>query len=1062
MFHARLAHYDSAQGQRLFRLPVLGLATIAALIVMATSAAAAQASSVTGVSVDPLTPSPAGGARTDYNVHFTTTSALAAGQHITITLPSGASVRSDVNSSITVGGGASLGSCGIGPSDNIAICSLGSGKSIGASTAVTVELDGATNPAASPAGAQQTLMVATDTDSTAASASYTVVAAAPVSQPAVTNTPPTTAAGGRTDYVIGFTTSSSGGGMSGKAHSQITITLPSTASVRSDINSSITVGGGASLGNCGIGPSDNIAICSLGSTSTIAPNTAVTIELDGVTNESPAPVKNADQLTVFTTSDTVTSSPATFPIVVAQSVSQPAVTNTPPTTAAGGRTDYVIGFTTSSSGGGMSGKAHSQITITLPSTASVRSDINSSITVGGGASLGNCGIGPSDNIAICSLGSTSTIAPNTAVTVELDGVTNETATPAGGTDTLTVSTTSDTVTSIPATFPIVVAQSVSQPTVTNSSPTPAAGGRTDYVIDFTTSRSGGGMSGKAHSQITITLPSTASVRSDINSSITVGGGASLGNCGIGPSDNIAICSLGSTSTIAPNTAVTVELDGVTNETSTPAGGTDTLTISTTSDTVTSIPGNFPMVPAQSVSPLTVVLSNSTPGARANYTISFTTSSTGGMSGRAHSQITITLPSTASVRTDTNSSVTVSGGASLGNCGIGPSDNIAICSLGSTSTIAPNTTVTVELDGVTNPSSASGSPVLSVVTTSDTGLPSTSQGGPGGPPPPPPPAPTPPPSPSSTSPAVSGGAPSSSTGNGATVAGTVNPESLATMAYFEYGLDPSFRGPGASSTLYDQSTPPQQIGADSAVHNVSASLTGLVPGALYHVRLVATNSAGTTLGPDHTFTTAKAAAPPPPILGRTENAQPVSGTVFIRTASGAFVRLTGAQQIPSGAVIDAIRGTLKITTALPGSAGARDAAAKGKHPNAKAKTQSGNFGGAIFKITQAHSGLTNLSLIEGAFSGAPSYALCKAHKAADATIASTKTLQLLKSSAHGKFRTSGRYSAATVRGTVWTVADRCDGTLTHVITDSVAVTDFVRHKTIVLHGGQSYLAKAPKP
>jgi len=42
-----------------------------------------------------------------------------------------------------------------------------------------------------------------------------------------------------------------------------------------------------------------------------------------------------------------------------------------------------------------------------------------------------------------------------------------------------------------------------------------------------------------------------------------------------------------------------------------------------------------------------------------------------------------------------------------------------------------------------------------------------------------------------------------------------------------------------------------------------------------------------------------------------------------------------------------------------------------------------------------------------------------------------------------------------------VADRCDGTLTHDITHSVAVTDFVRHKTIILHAGQSYLAKAHK-
>ena len=70
------------------------------------------------------------------------------------------------------------------------------------------------------------------------------------------------------------------------------------------------------------------------------------------------------------------------------------------------------------------------------------------------------------------------------------------------------------------------------------------------------------------------------------------------------------------------------------------------------------------------------------------------------------------------------------------------------------------------------------------------------------------------------------------------------------------------------------------------------------------------------------------------------------------------------------------------------------------------------------------------------------------------------LQLLHASAHGKFRTSGKYSAATVRGTKWTVADRCDGTFIHDITDSVVVNDFVHHRKIILHAGQSYLALAP--
>jgi hypothetical protein len=100
------------------------------------------------------------------------------------------------------------------------------------------------------------------------------------------------------------------------------------------------------------------------------------------------------------------------------------------------------------------------------------------------------------------------------------------------------------------------------------------------------------------------------------------------------------------------------------------------------------------------------------------------------------------------------------------------------------------------------------------------------------------------------------------------------------------------------------------------------------------------------------------------------------------------------------------------------------------------------------------------LVEGAFSGAPTYATCKNHKAGEASAAalSSRTLQLLHSSARGRFRTTGRYSAATVRGTQWTIADRCDGTLTHDITHSVIVNDFVRQKTIILHARQSYLAR----
>jgi hypothetical protein len=251
-------------------------------------------------------------------------------------------------------------------------------------------------------------------------------------------------------------------------------------------------------------------------------------------------------------------------------------------------------------------------------------------------------------------------------------------------------------------------------------------------------------------------------------------------------------------------------------------------------------------------------------------------------------------------------------------------------------------------------------------------------------------------------------------------------------------------------LYDQSTSPQQVGGDANSHIVSAPLTGLLPGALYHVRLVAINGAGTTYGADQTFTTPAAPAPPPPVLGQTENASPVTGTVFIKTSSGAFVPLTGATQLRTGTEIDALHGSLKLLASV-----------------SKHKTEHGVFGGAVFKLTQvgrgALKGLTTLKLVENPFKGGPSYALCRrGKKAGDASVAavSNKVLQLLHASAHGKFRTSGKYSAATVRGTIWTVADRCDGTLTHDVTDSVAVNDFVHHRTIILHAGQSYLAVAP--
>jgi hypothetical protein len=116
-------------------------------------------------------------------------------------------------------------------------------------------------------------------------------------------------------------------------------------------------------------------------------------------------------------------------------------------------------------------------------------------------------------------------------------------------------------------------------------------------------------------------------------------------------------------------------------------------------------------------------------------------------------------------------------------------------------------------------------------------------------------------------------------------------------------------------------------------------------------------------------------------------------------------------------------------------------------------------------TGIQKGLTTLSLIDDAFPGAPSFKSCTGKAAAlTGHIASKhpskQVLQTLRASDnHGSFRTRGRFSAGTVRGTVWGTVDRCDGTVTWVSRGSVSVHDFGARKTVIVHAGQRYLARA---
>ena len=205
--------------------------------------------------------------------------------------------------------------------------------------------------------------------------------------------------------------------------------------------------------------------------------------------------------------------------------------------------------------------------------------------------------------------------------------------------------------------------------------------------------------------------------------------------------------------------------------------------------------------------------------------------------------------------------------------------------------------------------------------------------------------------------------------------------------------------------------------------------------------------------------------PLPVLGKTVNIEPVSGTVFVKLPPGAagaarvgsrgaveslskgtgFIPLTEARQIPVGSELNTLAGVVRLTTA-----------------SAKPSvTQSGDFGAGLFTILQnrKQKGLSELRLINNRAPKKLCATVGKGRKAAAAKRRlSSAVVGRLRANSHGRYTIHGQYSAATVRGTVWGVSNQCNGTLTTVTRGNVEVRDLVRRKTIKLFTGQHYLAK----
>lgn len=184
------------------------------------------------------------------------------------------------------------------------------------------------------------------------------------------------------------------------------------------------------------------------------------------------------------------------------------------------------------------------------------------------------------------------------------------------------------------------------------------------------------------------------------------------------------------------------------------------------------------------------------------------------------------------------------------------------------------------------------------------------------------------------------------------------------------------------------------------------------------------------GRDGNLVLAPGAAPPK--LGRSVVVQVLSGRVRVRRPGGPTVPLVAGGAVPVNAELDTTSGRLRVFTALPGS-----------------RFQTAEFWGGKFALQQGRDGTTHIfvrDLPQGCTAGS------RAAKSA------RRRRGLWTRDRRGRFRTHGRNSVATVRGTTWLTTETCRGTLTTVTEGAVSVRDRHTRRTVLVRPGHAYLAR----
>ncbi len=530
---------------------------------------------------------------------------------------------------------------------------------------------------------------------------------------------PTAATGAYSGFSVSFTTSSTGG-MSQADGSSWSVTFPTGTGLQGNYGVYGTVTDTTTDQVVG-----NVSQCG-GTTACGTFNGGVVINPDDTLQISmyrmalPA-AGSGYTVSVSTTSDTTpVTSTDSFTVLAAHAVSGVTVSLNGPTAATGAYSGFSVSFTTSSTGG-MSQADGSSWSVTFPTGTGLQGNYGVYGTVTDTTTDQVVG-----NVSQCG-GTTACGTFNGGVVINPDDTLQismyRMALPAAGSGyTVSVSTTSDTtpVTSTDS-FTVLAAHAVSGVTVSLNGPTAATGAYSGFSVSFTTS-STGGMSQADGSSWSVTFPTGTGLQGNYGVYGTVTDTTTDQVVG-----NVSQCG-GTTACGTFNGGVVINPDDTLQismyRMALPAAGSGyTVSVSTTSDTtpVTST-DSFTVLAAHAVSGVTVSLNGPTAatGAYSGFSVSFTTSSTGGMSQADGSSWSVTFPTGTGLQgnygvygtvTDTTTDQVV---GNVSQCG----GTTACGTFNGGVVINPDDTLQISMYRMALPAAGSGYTV-SVSTTSDT-------------------------------------------------------------------------------------------------------------------------------------------------------------------------------------------------------------------------------------------------------------------------------------------------------------------------------------------------------